>query len=100
MLPATESTSVPCEKAKMLNSGVTLCVLRQKAQGRRGAQKASSGPNREGEASCGLIESMSNVVSPLITESVNVTTIWSSSVLSVESAESTSWNANFPFSLG
>src|SRR2546430_6461350 len=100
MLPDTESGDVACERARILKGGATLWSLRQNAHGRRGLQKGSSVPTREGVASCRPIESMSKVVSPLITESGNVTTIWSSRVLSLESAESTSWNASFWLSLG
>src|SRR5437870_9251464 len=88
MLPAIESGGVACAKAKMAYCGVTLWSLRHSAHGRGGLQTASSGPNRDGLASLGLIESMSKVVFPAITESGTVTIIRSSMLESLASAVS------------
>src|SRR5438874_9590445 len=95
MLPAIESGGVACEKAKMANRCVKL-RLRHVAHGRGGLQTASSVPNRDGLASLGLIESMSKVVFPAITESGTVTIIESSMLASLASTAPSSRNARLP----
>src|SRR5690349_7502275 len=87
MLPDTESGDVACDSATIVNGGATRWLLRHKAHGRRGLHIGLRVPSCDADASWMPIESMSKVVSPRITESVNVTNSWSRSELSAENAE-------------